>query len=56
MTVYRNQQMSTELALELLKFVDASRAGQPQLAELFDDIERQVNDPLEYEAHYAQAR
>jgi hypothetical protein len=28
------------------------RRGQPQLAELFDDIERQVNDSLEYKAHY----
>jgi len=44
--------MRTELSLQLLKFVEASRAGQPQLAELFDNIERQVNDSSEYEAYY----
>lgn len=52
MTVYCDLQMDTELALELLKFVAACRAGQPQLAALFDDIENQVTDSLEYEAHY----
>lgn len=51
MTVYCDLQMSTELALELLKFVDASRAGQPHLAELFDEIERQVKDSLECEGN-----
>lgn len=44
--------MRTELYLELLKFVEASRAGQAQLAELFYNIERQVNDSSEYKAYY----
>lgn len=53
MAVYCDLEMQTETALDLLKFLKLHRASTPTLASLFDEIERQVSDSLEYEARFA---
>lgn len=52
MAIYCDLEMQTETALELLKFLELNRASTPALASLFDEIERQVTDSLEYEARF----
>lgn len=54
MAIYCDLEMQAETAVELLKFLELHRATVPSLASLFDDIERQVTDSLEYEARYVQ--
>ena len=52
MTIYCDLQMTTEQALAMLEFVQASRGEQlpAHLVELFDDLERQLQDGIELEA------
>ncbi|MEQ5024836.1 hypothetical protein [Klebsiella pneumoniae] len=52
MTIYCDLQMTTEQALAMLEFVQLSRGGQlpAHLVELFDDLERQLQDGIELEA------
>jgi hypothetical protein len=52
MAVYCDLEMETETALELLKFLELHRASTLLLTSLFDEIERQVTDSLEYEARF----
>lgn len=53
MAVYCDFTIEAETVLELLKFLELHRASTPALALLFDEIERQVTDSLEYEARFA---
>lgn len=52
MPVYVDVQMTTETALKLVDFLQQHRDSQPELTELFGEIERQALDSIEYEAHY----
>jgi hypothetical protein len=52
MTVYFDLEIESDTALELLRFLQLHRASTPALAPLFDEIERQVTDSLEYEARF----
>lgn len=52
MTVYCDLEIESETALELLRFLQLHRASSPSLAPLFDEIERLINDSLDYESQY----
>lgn len=55
MTIYVDIQMTTETALKLLEFLRHHRSNQPDLDELFGEIERQALDSIEYEAHFKES-
>ena len=54
MAVYVDLEMSTDTALKLLEFIAQQDGSDPDLCSLFSEIERQVQDSIEYESQYVQ--
>jgi hypothetical protein len=54
MAVYVDLEMSTETALKLLTFIRQQDGSESDLTTLFEEIERQVLDSIEYEAQYVE--
>lgn len=54
MAVYVDLEMNTETALKLLAFIRQQDGCESDLSSFFAEIERQVQDSIEYEAQYVQ--
>lgn len=54
MAVYVDLEMSTETALKLLEFIRQKDGSESDLSSLFAEIERQVQNSIEYESQYVQ--